>query len=619
MVKRFRPEPISRSAPPEGELATGDAVGDLADIQRAPILLRDRTGAEVRIVLDKVARLGTSTVVLGWATTPGLRIALRQGDKVWPQSPSRHARPDVAQALALPSADGLGFAVRAVEPGADTPLEIEIDLAGKLHRFGPLVVDVEINAVEAARLPELQKKIAEFSALETGSPEWRRLIESLPEAPRAAAGLHGFIEGVLASPEGDGLVFGWALHPREAIAWLEDGMGSVRPLAEAFRRPRRDIAAAFPDVPWATMESAFVAHLPGLGADPEVRLRAATDTGVVTLAERKGAERLPADPRRAAEKMFSIETEDQLFHRRAPLVDWPVLAPLIARRAAEIATLPVTVRRFGPQPEAPEISVIVPLFGRFDFIEHQLLEIARDPGFLAAAELIYVIDDPDIANDVLLDANHLWELYRVPFQVVWGERNRGFSGANNLGASQARGARLLFLNSDVIPIAPGWLEAMRAGFDAGERVGIVGARLLFPDGSLQHAGMEFRRYETLGIWTNYHPNAGTAPVYDPPALREVPAVTGACLMIPRPLFDEIGGWDTGYLIGDFEDSDLCLAARSRGYRVLYQPAACLTHLERQSFVGVGAEWFRNRMTICNAVRHQNKWQGLRAPIPEEST
>ncbi|WP_245243006.1 glycosyltransferase family 2 protein [Pararhodobacter sp. SW119] len=247
-------------------------------------------------------------------------------------------------------------------------------------------------------------------------------------------------------------------------------------------------------------------------------------------------------------------------------------------------------------------------------MEHQLLEFLRDPGFLAQGELIYVIDDPSIRADVLFEADRLYHLYQIPMRIVASPLNRGFSGANNLGAEHAKGEYLLFLNSDVIPIEPGWLEHLIAAFDE-EAVGVVGARLLSADGGIQHAGMDFDYLDRFGIWRNIHPGAGLAPEFDGRELRDVRAVTGACLIIPRSVFDQIGGWNMGYLLGDFEDSDLCLAARNAGYRVLYQPLAELTHLERQSFSGMADDAFRLRMTICNAVRHQARWRDeIEAPF-----
>jgi GT2 family glycosyltransferase len=88
----------------------------------------------------------------------------------------------------------------------------------------------------------------------------------------------------------------------------------------------------------------------------------------------------------------------------------------------------------------------------------------------------------------------------------------------------------------------------------------------------------------------------------------VPAITGACLLIRRTHFDLVEGWDTGYLIGDFEDSDLCLKIREAGLSIAYLPSVQLTHLERQSFKLFGDKNFRTKVTLFNAVRHQKRWR-----------
>jgi GT2 family glycosyltransferase len=120
--------------------------------------------------------------------------------------------------------------------------------------------------------------------------------------------------------------------------------------------------------------------------------------------------------------------------------------------------------------------------------------------------------------------------------------------------------------------------------------------------------MEFQRREELGVWINHHPFMGLDPALDPQkSLAIVPAVTGACLAIRRTDFDAIGGWDTGYLIGDFEDSDMCLKLRSVGKSIAYLPTVQLTHLERQSFRLLGQGEFRTKVVVYNAFRHQSRW------------
>jgi GT2 family glycosyltransferase len=104
---------------------------------------------------------------------------------------------------------------------------------------------------------------------------------------------------------------------------------------------------------------------------------------------------------------------------------------------------------------------------------------------------------------------------------------------------------------------------------------------------------------------------GFDPTLDPAKeLTVVPAVTGACMLVRRCDFDAVGGWDTGYLIGDFEDSDLCLKLRSSGLASAYLPTVQLTHLERQSMRALGSGEYRMRVTLWNALRHQQRWGEL---------
>jgi len=582
--------------------------GTKAKVQKSQVKVVNSAGKTYSVFVDTIARVKSQTVIIGWSTSQKIEIFLLQGTRRWLTDVTRYPRGDVADALGLSSGDGLGFSIICEAPVADDEVELEINLPRcEPYRTGSLAEKSELSDLDRSLLPGLLEGALKSLFLEEiGSDGWWTKIEDLPEARKLPIGYNGFVEGIFISSEGDGIVFGWALHPAHAMIWLEDDAQNTYPLSGAFRRERRDIAQAFKEILWSDMEAAFIAHIPDLEANPTIRLRVATEAGIATLSERAGAELLPPEPRHAAEKLFAIETEDRIFHRRAPIIDWPVLKPLIERREAETGKLTPRIKDFGHLPDIPEVSIIVPLYRRFDFMEHQMLEFDRDPFIRSNAELIYVIDDPDIRQDVLNEADRLFRQFGFPFRVVSGMRNRGYSGANNLGAEHANGAHLLFLNSDVFPIETGWLEHMLAVF-ADDTVGAVGARLLFPDGGLQHAGMSFEYQEQFGIWTNQHKGMGLAQELDGAMLRDVPAVTGACVMLPRAVFDAIGGWDTGYLLGDFEDSDLCFAVRQAGYRILYEPSAVLTHLERQSFTGVGGDAFRIRMTICNAVRHQSRW------------
>jgi len=153
-----------------------------------------------------------------------------------------------------------------------------------------------------------------------------------------------------------------------------------------------------------------------------------------------------------------------------------------------------------------------------------------------------------------------------------------FARMNNLGAGKAAGDILVFLNDDVVPLETGWLTALLAHAERPE-VGVVGARLLYPSGAIQHAG------KAVGIMDGSgHPHRGafaSAWWNWLPFTRNVAAVTGACLAIRHKVFDQLGGFDEAFPV-NYNDADLCLRARAAGYEVIYEPDAVLRHEEGRS-------------------------------------
>ena len=146
---------------------------------------------------------------------------------------------------------------------------------------------------------------------------------------------------------------------------------------------------------------------------------------------------------------------------------------------------------------------------------------------------------------------------REPFRVILNEQNLGYARANNRGAAAARGEFLLLLNNDLI-LTPGWLEPMAALADRRTEYGIIGnVQLNARTGRVDHSGIFV--------------NAAGKPQHEVALplnteCKTVPAVTGACLLIRRTLWSELGGFDEQYLNGG-EDIDLCLEAQARGHKV----------------------------------------------------
>lgn len=262
-----------------------------------------------------------------------------------------------------------------------------------------------------------------------------------------------------------------------------------------------------------------------------------------------------------------------------------------------------SVRQFGSPPSAPEVSVIIPLYRRMDFLEHQLAQFVHDPE-LHAADLIYLLDSPEMAEGMSDQAAALSELYRIPFRFAVMQTNAGFAGVNNMGASLARGRRLLLLNSDILPDQPGWLGRMTRFYDAHPKAGALGAKLLFEDDTLQHAGLFFRRDARTGLWENQHYFKGLdrrLPAAN--VTRMVPAVSAACLMIDRELYQQLGGLRGTYVQGDYEDSDLCQRLRDAGREIWYLPEVELYHLEGRSYESGD----RARNLVLNRWVHTHLW------------
>lgn len=166
---------------------------------------------------------------------------------------------------------------------------------------------------------------------------------------------------------------------------------------------------------------------------------------------------------------------------------------------------------------------------------------------------------------------------RPNFRVVDYTGEFNFSRACNVGAEASDADVLLFLNNDTEVLEPDWLDVMVQWFEV-EEIGAIGVKLLYPDGRIQHAGVIVGMGGLAGhLLAGYRENVGTEFGSDD-WYRDLYAVTGACLMIPRSLFEEIGGFDEGYQI-IFSDIDLCLRVYDAGYRVLYTPNARLRHHE----------------------------------------
>ena len=247
------------------------------------------------------------------------------------------------------------------------------------------------------------------------------------------------------------------------------------------------------------------------------------------------------------------------------------------------------------------LSVIIPAYDK----PTELIDCVNSLGAADNCDCQLIVQD---------DCSPTFDLRK--FMGAYVERNPvnlGFAGNCNAGAKRADRELLCFVNQDIHAIperSQGWATALVAAFDD-PQVGIVGARLLFPNGAIQSAGGLFDAtghpyHRCLG-----YSNPDYAEVNE---AREVDWVTGAALAIRRDLFERVGGFDTSYTRGYFEDTDICMKVRALGFKVWYEPACTLVHSVGSTggnpHFAANARLFRQRWVDTNKVPRQSGYVSM---------
>jgi GT2 family glycosyltransferase len=537
-----------------------------------------------------------------------------------------------ARTLSLPAGEGEDRATKVLTIWVPVPVqgkELELSLrdgAAEIQ-LGPvpalaLGVDLRTAIREklANREAEARVRILDFLAATPADHErtldplgLAKSLFALREAlrdpyPRAelrpedSQGLH--VGAVAMVDERTFFVRGWARDDQAPIVRLDaiSPEGGRAPILERlFRVPRPDLAELLRGASRPVAKPGFVCFFelpfPSRLAEGWVfELENSAGVGVEV-----GCAAATADPLAVRDTILGELVRERRVD--TPLMDQ--LVPAVVRLQEELAERAEIdeVEELGAVPAEPDVSIVVPLYRRVDLIEHQLAQFANDPTLLDS-ELIFVLDSPELAAELLPRVALLHDLYRVPFRLATLTRNAGFAVATNLGASLARGRLLLALNSDVLPDRPGWLGRLSEAHDALPQAGAVAPKLLYDDGSIQHAGVEFKRNPASGGWELAHSFKGLHRDFAGAAeRRSVPALSAACLLLERELFEQLGGLSVAYVKGGYEDADLCMRIQEQDLETWYVPEVELFHLEGRSYVPSASD-MSNRF---NAWLFDQRW------------
>ena len=215
----------------------------------------------------------------------------------------------------------------------------------------------------------------------------------------------------------------------------------------------------------------------------------------------------------------------------------------------------------------PKVSILIPTRNNYGMIKRCIKSIEKNTNY--SNKEIIIIDNASEHPQVKKYYNS------ISHKIINYKENFNFSKMNNLAAKQASGELLLFLNDDTKVLYSNWLDELVSVCMQND-VGAVGPKLIFSDNTIQHAGMVF-----LNTGAGFHPGMRLEKSTDAyhnivNVMRDYSAVTGACLMVKKDIFNKVGGFDDQFDVY-YGDSDLCLKIIDAGYRIIYTPFTELLH------------------------------------------
>jgi O-antigen biosynthesis protein len=290
---------------------------------------------------------------------------------------------------------------------------------------------------------------------------------------------------------------------------------------------------------------------------------------------------------------------------------WEKISGTLFRPNAAFAALQLPARRSAFLPFAidsikPEasllVSIIIPVFNKFDYTDACLRSLQN-----AAAKVSFEII---VVDDCSSDAS--WANLQQISGITTHRNalNLGFIGSCNAGLKLAKGEFVVFLNNDTA-VQPGWLEALVDTFASHPDAGLVGAKLVYPDGRLQECGgIVFQDGNAWNYGRFEAPSDGQFCY-----VREVDYCSGAAIMLRRALLNALGGFDMHYAPAYYEDTDLAFKVRAAGLKVYVQPQAVVVHFEGISS-GTDVSAGIKRFQAINKIKFFERWQSVLRTHPK---
>ncbi|MEO8219063.1 MAG: glycosyltransferase, partial [Acidobacteriota bacterium] len=358
-------------------------------------------------------------------------------------------------------------------------------------------------------------------------------------------------------------ISGWAFHPQEPVEELTLQINGSS-VACRYGLPREDIGARFPAVPQSD-HCGFQCQIALSDDGGVVKLKARLRSGAIVLSE----------PGKTI----------QLVQGRAR-----TFLENLDRERARLLSFPISAR--------PTVSIVIAVYNEIEVTLACLRSILRHT-VEVDYEVILVDDHSSASTSSILQC--------VPgLHLLTNETNEGFLRSCNKAAALARGQYLLFLNNDA-EVTQGWLTEMLNTLALNEGAGMVGAKLVYPDGRLQEAGSILWR-DASGC------NYGKGDDADKPEynfLREVDYCSGACVLISSKLFHELGGFDPIFTPAYYEDTDLAFKVRKSGRKVYYQPRTVVVHHEGKTS-GTSTDSGVKSYQLVNQEKFRSKWESVLA-------